>query len=66
MFTIHYANGTVSEETGSYKEKIFTRSVINPVDGKWKWAISEQVFDTVCEFKKEPNFDELRQEFGAA
>ena len=30
-----------------------TRSVINPDDGKWKWAMNEQVFDTVCEFKKE-------------
>jgi len=37
-----------------------TRSVINPVDGKWKWAMNEQVFDTVCEFKKERNFYRLR------
>ena len=37
-----------------------TRSVINPVDGKWKWAMNEQVFDAVCEFKKERNFYRLR------
>ena len=30
-----------------------TRSIINPADGKWKWALTEQVMDTVCEFKKE-------------
>ena len=30
-----------------------TRSVMNPSDGKWKWAMNEQIFDTVCEFKKE-------------
>ena len=26
---------------------------MNPIDGKWKWAMNEQIFDTVCEFKKE-------------
>ena len=43
-----------------------TRSVINPVDGKWKWAMNEQVFDTVCEFKKERNFYRLRVGYDSA
>ena len=46
---IYHGNGTIEEDVMAF----VTRSVINPDDGKWKWAMNEQVFDTVCEFKKE-------------
>jgi len=49
---IYHGNGTIEEDVMAF----VTRSVINPDDGKWKWAMNEQVFDTVCEFKKELNF----------
>ena len=53
---IYHGNGTIEEDVMAF----VTRSVINPDDGKWKWAMNEQVFDTVCEFKKELNFYRLR------
>ena len=46
---IRYGNGTIQENVMAF----ITRSIINPLDGKWKWAMNEQVFDTICEFKKE-------------
>jgi len=51
---IYHGNGTIEYDVMAF----VTRSVMNPSDGKWKWAMNEQIFDTVCEFKKEVTADE--------
>lgn len=52
---IYHGNGTIETDVMAF----MTRSVINPEGGKWKWAMNEQVFDTVCEFKKAVTADEM-------